>query len=88
MKHVKGFNENTEILKIFIVLYWFWEGDGYLVNEYRDCFLTQEDAISFANTLKFGGKTIKIYLPNEEIPEDNDGGYGSPAFTQIVEKIF
>jgi hypothetical protein len=88
MKHVKRFNENTETLKIFIVLYWFWEGDGYLVNEYKDCFLTEDDAFSFANTLKYGGKTIKIYHPDEDIPDEGDGGYGTSAFVQIVKKVF
>lgn len=88
MKYVRRFNENTETLKIFIVLYWFWEGDGYLVNEYKDCFLTEEEAVSFANTLKYGGKTIKIYLPSDSIPDESDGGYGTPAFTQIIEKVF
>ena len=90
MKHVRRFNENvkTERLKIFIVLYWFWEGDGYLVNEYKDCFLTEQDAVSFANTLKYGGKSVKIYLPGESIPDESDGGYGTSAFAQIVEKVF
>lgn len=90
MKHVRRFNENTETLKIFIVLYWFWEGDGYLVNEYKDCFLTEEESISFANTLTpiFGGKTIKIYLPGNTIPDESDGDYGTPAFAQIIEKVF
>lgn len=88
MKHVKKFNESSETLKIFIVLYCFWEGDGYLVNEYKDCFLTLDDAISFANTLKYGDKNIKIYLPGEEIPDESDGGYGTPAFAQIIEKVF
>lgn len=88
MKYVRRFNENTETLKIFIVLYWFWEGDGYLVNEYKDCFLTEEEAVSFANTLKYGGKTIKIYLPSDSIPDESDGGYRTPAFAQIIEKVF
>ena len=88
MKYVRRFNENTETLKIFIVLYWFWEGDGYLVNEFKDCFLTEEESVSFANTLKYGGKTIKIYLPSDSIPDESDGGYGTPAFAQIIEKVF
>lgn len=88
MKHVRRFNENTETLKIFIVLYWFWEGDGYLINTYEDCFLTEEDALSFANTLKYGGKTMKIYLPGDTIPDESDGGYRTPGFAQIIEKVF
>jgi hypothetical protein len=78
---------NTTI-KIFIVLYWFWEGDGYLVNEYKDCFLTYNDAVQFANTFKRDGKTIRIYTPDEEMPNENEGGYGTPSFIQVVEKVF
>ena len=73
---------------IFIVLYWFWEGDSYLVNSYMDCFLTEYDAVSFAMTLKYGDKVVKIYLPNEDIPNEDDGRYGTPAFAQIVKKVF
>lgn len=80
--------ENSETLKIFIVLCWFWDGDGYLTNEYKDCFLAEQDAVSFANTFNYGGKTIKIYLPGESIPNESDGGYRTPAFAQIVEKVF
>jgi hypothetical protein len=88
MKYVKKFNESTEAIKIYIVLYCFWEGDGYLINKYEDCFLTEDDAISLANTLKYSGKPVKIYLPGEEIPDEGDGGYGTPAFVQIVKKEF
>lgn len=96
---LRKFNENTESvvqkignthgnIKVFIVLYCFWEGDGYLVNEYTDCFLTKEDAISFANSLKYSGKNVDVYLPGEEIPDEGDGGYGTPSFAKIIEKVF
>lgn len=83
-------NRITKTLKIFIVLYCFWEGDGYLVNEYKDCFLSEQDAISFANTLKYGGKTIKVFLPDEELPDESTLGhsFGGVAFAQIIEKVF
>lgn len=74
--------------KIFIVLHWFWEGDGYLLNKYVDCFLTEQEAITSAKTLKCRGEDIKIYLPGEIIPDEDDGFYGTPPFAQIVEKVF
>lgn len=98
MKNLRKFNEivsHTQNIKIFIVLYWFWEGDGYLINEYKDCFLSLDEAIKFANTLKYGSSTlakhnppskVKVYLPNEEIPDEEHGD--GKAFAQIIEKVF
>lgn len=74
-------------IKVFVVLYWFWEGDGSLVNKYEDCFLTKDDAMSFANTLEYDDKTLKVYLPNDVIPDENEGGYGTRPFIQIIEKV-
>jgi len=93
MKYLQKFNENSQSMKIYIVLYCFWEGDGNLIYEYRDCFLTMENAVSFAEKLKWGESPIKIYTPNdfgllENPPEEEDGHYGTTAFAQIIEKIF
>ncbi len=74
--------------KIFIVLYWLLDGDGYLFSEYKDSFLTKEDALLFANTLKYRGESMKIFLPNETIPDDSEDDYETSPFVQIMEKCF
>jgi hypothetical protein len=31
---------------------------------------------------------VNIILPDEDIPDEGDGGYGTPPFVQIVKKVF
>lgn len=79
--------------QIFIVLYWSWDGDGYLVNKYIDCFSNEQEAVKFCETFAYNQsmiirKSIKIYLPGDRIPDEDNGDYGTPSFVQIVKKVF
>jgi hypothetical protein len=69
-------------MKVYVLLCWFWEGDGYLVNSYKDCYKSLKDAQS-EPTIEH--ESI-IYLPGERIPEEEDGSYYSDPFYQIIEK--
>ena len=69
-------------MKVYVLLRWFWEGDGYLVNSYLDCYKSLNDAKS-EPTIEFESK---IYLPEEPIPEEEEGSYYSDPFYQIIEK--
>jgi hypothetical protein len=72
-------------MKVYIILNWFWEGDSYLVNSYEDCFSELKSALEHAENLAAERKN-KIYGVGHEIPKEQDGGYGSPSFYQIIEK--
>jgi hypothetical protein len=97
------FEDNGKIT-VYVVLNWFYEGDSYLVNSYEDCFLTIEEAVNYANKkaskLALGEAPIhprtksnkkiehkNIYMPGEELP-DEEGGWGSPSYIQILKKEF
>ena len=78
-------------MEVFIVLFWFWEGDGNLVNSYRDCYLSLQNAIdaiqSGSDKIDEAGKPCRIYTPDEEIPA-RFGYCDEPPFIQIVKKVF
>lgn len=78
--------EDEWIFYVYVVLYWYWDGDGYLSNQYLDCFLNEEESKKFAKNMMDEYHTRKIYLPGEPIP-NNDGGDG-PGFIQIISKKF
>ena len=68
-------------MKIYIVLRWFWEGDGYLISSYKDCFKSLDESLK---SCKESG--LKTYLPSEEITEEHEGHYNFSSFLQIIEK--
>jgi hypothetical protein len=71
-----------KVMKVYVLLLWFWEGDGELVNSYVGVKRTKKE-VSKLVTLPF-----KIYQPEEEIPDERSGRHGSPSFYQIIiEKI-
>lgn len=72
-------------MKVYILLNWFWEGDGYLVNSYVDCFGELKDIIAHAENLA-AERNNRIYGIGQEIPKEVDGRYGSLSFYQIIEK--
>lgn len=91
MNHIKKFNESISEnnITVYVVLYWFWEGDSYLINTYEDCFLNKEEALKYAEKESLKGNTkLKIYKDGEDIPEESDGHYGSDGFIEIIEKQF
>lgn len=75
--------------EVYILLFWFWEGDGYLVNSYLDCFLTLEEALKIADQYGIAhNQKYKIYLTGEKLPDEDSGGYHSVGFLQIINRIF
>lgn len=86
MIHIKKYNESNTNIEVFILLHWFWEGDDNLINEYKDCFLSLEEAKESATNIKFNKSTVKLYLFDEKTP--SDGHYGQPGFAQIISKKF
>lgn len=85
---------NNKTIKVYIVLSWYWDGDGYLVHDYRDCFLKKHEAVSLARVILLEdefyskNKNVKIYNVDEEIPKIIGGGCSESAFLQIIEKTF
>ena len=61
MKNIKKINEflsypsgddtSNNKTTVYVVLFWYWEGDSNLVNTYEDCFLSKEDALTNANKI-------------------------------------
>jgi len=83
--------EETDIKTVYIVLEYFWEGDGYLVNSYGDCFLSEQEALEYA-TKKAKPFPVerrpKIYKYDEVVPDESDGDYNSTPFYHIIKKEF
>ena len=74
--------------KVFIVLNWCHDGDGYLGNSFESCFKTMEEAKEFSEKYVENSKKFKkIFYPGEEIPSE-DGHHSLPGFLQIIEYKF
>ena len=74
-------------MEVFVVLFWFWEGDNRLVNSYKGIFLTLDSAFDYASSLVAGKNKIKVYLPGKVIPEEISGNFYTDGFAQIVHEI-
>jgi len=70
-------------MNIYIILYWFWEGDSHLVNSFCDVVDTEEEAITI---IKQKDKCAKIFLSVENIPNEEDGSFGDDGFYQILRR--
>ena len=83
--------------KLYVLLLYFWEGDGYLINEFKGIFDSIESVPEEIKNHKAVFKNRQgdilepkykgFYLPGEVLPEEDDGHYGSPSFyaTEEVE---
>jgi len=79
----KLLNESED--HIYVLLFWFWEGDSNLVNSYVGVSKTLDSTLKlYKEDDKLLGGSI-IFLPGIKIPEE--GQYGSDSFYQIVEDI-
>jgi hypothetical protein len=82
----------TEIYKIldhklYVVLFWFWEGDENLVNSFvgisrTDSLENIKRTINSNENFKHV-KNNRIYFTNEPIP--TEGRYSTPGFFQVIE---
>lgn len=74
-------------MKVYIILFWFWEGDSYLVNSFVDCKKTMKESLILCSEEAKGKSFVpKLFVPGEDIPKEDDGHYGTPGFFQIIEK--
>lgn len=83
---MKKDNKKSETITIYILLYWFWEGDSRLVNSYEDSFLSEKDAYDCFLLKKINDE--KLYKVGESIPEEDSGDWGDDSFYQIIKKDF
>lgn len=81
--------------KLYVLLCYFWEGDSYLVSDFKGVFdsiesvpeevtnhkVEYKDRMNNKVELKYKG----FYLPGEELPEESDGHYGCPVFFALQE---
>lgn len=76
----------TEV-NIYIVLYWFWEGDSNLVGSYANCFAAHDEAKKHAHAMLKERDVLKIVdCDNTWNWWDEDGQYESPGIVQIIKK--
>lgn len=81
--------------KLYVLLLYFWEGDSYLVNDFRGIFDSIESvpenirnhSIEFKDRKgkPYEPKYKGFYSPGEKLPKENDGHYGSPGFFSLEE---
>lgn len=72
-------------MEIYVVLFWFWDGDGYLINSYDKCFLNLERAVQFAR--ETSQENGKVFLPGEDLPKEEDGHHLTPGFKQVIIEV-
>lgn len=65
---------------VFVLLFWFYDGDSNLVDSFVDVFKTYDSA--FQKTLESQGFII---LSSAEVEEkkNSQGSYGDPSFFEI-----
>ena len=71
-------------MKVYCLLYWFWEGDFHLVNSFVDVKVSLDEIMAVLVTEN--RSLLKVYLPGEAIPTEDDGFYGYDGFYQIIVK--
>lgn len=71
-------------MKVFVLLYWFYEGDSNLADSFIDVFSTYEKALKFKNLTD--DHKLKI-LSSMEVHNLRSGKYGDPSFYEIRECI-
>lgn len=69
-------------MKTFVLLYWFYEDDGNLVNSYIDVLSTYERAYNLKSVID--NENLEI-LNSNEIHKMSNGNYGDPGFYEIRE---
>jgi hypothetical protein len=75
-------------MKIYVILFWCWEGDGRLVNSFIAVTKDYSKENIKETIEKSTGEKInrRIYYLNEKIPGEFAGGYRSPGFYQVIER--
>lgn len=87
-------------LNVFIVLFCFWDGDGYFTNGYETCCLSINDCLehisekeeerkqSILNGMNLNTeyKPLKIYFPGEELSENDPVFDMNQNHYQIIKK--
>lgn len=69
-------------MKIFVLLYWFYEGDSNLVDSFIDVFSSYEKALEYKNLTD--EENLEI-LNADEIDKMCNGSYDNPSFYEIRE---
>ena len=71
-------------MRVYIILFCFWDGDSWLRNEFVDIAKNWPEVCKIVEL--FNDDKLRVYAPNEEPPEQEDGHYGSPSFYQIINR--
>lgn len=69
-------------MKVFVLLFWFYEGDSNLVDSFIDIFSTYEKALEYKNETDEDNLEI---LNSNEIHKMINGNYGDTSFYEIRE---
>jgi len=71
-------------MRIYVILYWFWEGDSHLVNSFVDIATNIDDADKI---IAIDGQPMsQTYYVLESIPAEYHGNFGDPGFYQVIVK--
>jgi len=71
---------------IYVVLFWFWDSDSYLVGSYRKCFKSMSKAKEYI-TKEFHRQELLVYLPGDILPKEKEGHYGVNSFFEIRKEV-
>jgi len=74
-------------VKVYVLLYWYWDGDSNLTDTYKGVFATQSEAERKVIYENDGRVTISVYYPGDKLPEESDGHYRSAPFWEIREEL-
>ena len=75
-------------MKIYILLIWYWDECQSLINNYIKTFRTLTGAVKEGKKLcGYRRKPRELYLPDDDIPKEEDGNYHSDPFYQIIREF-
>lgn len=74
---------DSQTKQVFVLLYYFWEGDDYLVNSFQGVFSSEEKALIECTKTP----AINVYGPEDTLPKEDEGNYHTTPFYHIKREV-
>lgn len=74
-------------MKVYVLIWWFYEGDSNLVNSFEGVFSSYENALNKKNEIDSENREIVSSEIAEKRTYESSGSYGSPSYFEIRECV-
>ena len=74
-------------MKVYVLIWWFYEGDSNLVNSFEGVFSNYDKALFRKNEIDTKNRELVSTEEAEKRQYQYSGGYGDPSFFEIRECI-